>query len=204
MNVRTIAASLVFSLAVGQQVVSMGQSAARGKTRGISPPAATASSPLGREIQRYLADLRQESLDRALRRVPPPAWFDPWDDADPWFDRWDETDSYVDGWEDADPWLDKGDQDRPADGRGGMAISLVEVDGRYEIEAAVADEQGQQKFRACGTREEIAQWLTELPPRLRKAIERRLPELDDDITAPCGELPKEKANQADEDRQNNK
>jgi hypothetical protein len=191
-----IAATLVFGLALGQHVVSMGQSTARGKNRDLSPDTAAVPSPLGREIRRYLADLRQASLDRALRQVPPPVWFHSWDEPPSCLDGWEDTQSWPDGWQDAEPWWDKGDPDQPIGGPAGLAISLVEVDGRYEIEAALADEQGQRKFRACGSREEIEQWLTELPPRVRKAIQRRLPASDDGADAACGDLPKEKHNQA--------
>jgi hypothetical protein len=189
MNVRTIVTTLVFSLAVGQHVVSMGQPAARGRNRDLSPDTAAAPSPLGREIRRYLADLRQGSLDRAFRQVPPPAWFDSWDEKPSWPDGWDDTQPWPDGWEEADLWWEKGHQDQPTGGPAGLAISLVEVDGQYEIEAALADEQGERKFRASGSRQEIEQWLTELPPRVRKAIQRRLPELDEGADASCDDLP---------------
>jgi hypothetical protein len=189
MNVRTIAAMLAFSLVVSQHIVSTAQGPQRGKKWGAAPPA-TASSPLGLEIQRYLAQLRQDSLHRALRHAPPPVWFDSWDDTDPWFDAWDDADPRLEGADELEPWPDGQALEPPVGCQGGLAISLAEVDGHIEIEAAVADSSGWQKFRASGSREEIDTWVKELPPRLRKAIRRHLAE-PDGADAPACAVPQE-------------
>lgn len=184
MNARMIAVTLLFSLAVGQQVVATAQSADRGKAQNLSPRVEELATPLGREIQRFLRDLRQSSLDRVLRDVPQTAWLDPWDDSDDWSGTWDWQ------WDEAD--VEASDQPEASDGglaedptcgsatgRGGrMAISVAAVNGRHEIEAVLADEHGLRKFRASGSREEIAQWLTQLPLPLQNAIGRQLAEMD--------------------------
>jgi hypothetical protein len=211
MNARTTVFALLFSLAVGQQVVATAQSAGRGKAQDLSPRVEELATPLGREIQRFLGDLRQSSLDRVLRDVPQTAWLDPWDDSDDWPGTWDWP------WDEADleapdqpeandgglaeaPTCGSAERQEPvvgtatavasatastvqtsaaATGRGGrMAISVAAVNGRHEIEAVLADEHGLRKFRASGSREEIAQWLTQLPLPLQKAIGRQLAEID--------------------------
>ena len=56
----------------------------------------------------------------------------------------------------------------------GTAISLVRVDGHYEIEAAYAGPDGTQRFRTRGSQEQVEQWAAQLPPPLRQAVQRRL------------------------------
>ncbi len=193
MNVRTLIALTVFSLAVSQHVVSMAQPAMRRPLRNVGPQPVEHVSPLGSEIQRFLAERSQASLDRALRRAPPSIWFDTWDEDDPWFD----ADRQASPWWD-EPCPEPCDPRPPAVGRGAVAVSLAEVDGYYEIEAAFADQHHRQKYRASGSREEIGQWLKTLPPRLRKAILRQMPELDDHAVVEGQEIPNDDAEPADD------
>jgi hypothetical protein len=165
MNVRILAVTLLISLAAGQQFVSIAQPIGRSKTRHVAPAADRPVTPLGMEIRRFLAEARQSSLDRMLPEMPRLAWFDDWELDESWTDDWE-----------ADRFAEEA-ADQPAE-PSGMAVSIACVDGRYEIEAALADEHGWRKFRTIGTSDEIACWLVELPPRLRLAIERQLAELN--------------------------
>jgi hypothetical protein len=184
MNVRILIVLIVFSLVVGRHVVSTAQPATQRPLRNVVPPPIENVSPLGREIRRFLAERSQASLDRARRHALPSVWFEPWDDDHPWFD----ADEHASPWFD-EPCPEPCDPNSPAVARGAVAISLAVVDGWYDIEAALADQHHRRKYRASGSREEIEQWLKTLPPRLRKAILRQMPEPDEpnDTCNPEGE-----------------
>lgn len=192
MNVHMWIAVMVFSMAVGQQIVVSAQPATFRPGRTMDPHAGQPASSLGSEIRRFLAQRSQASLERAWRMAPPSTWLDAWDENDLGFHA---DEPFALGWDEpyAEPCTEPGTEPcHPsplAAGRGAVAISLVQLDGWYEIEAALADHDHRQKYRAAGSREEIVLWMQDLPPRVQKAILRQMPEWKDRVPMEAQKTP---------------
>jgi hypothetical protein len=138
-------------------------------------------TPLADDIQRFVWELRFD----ALRRWFADDSFEPFDTD--WF-GWDEDVPDEAWWDDTFRAMQESTVARssatarsavPARASGkaiavasgeGAAISMARVDDHYEIEAA----HGKQRFHIRGTREEVQQWVTQLPSPLREAVESRL------------------------------
>ena len=178
MKISTILVAVVFSAAAtvwsaGHEAPPAEPVAAANAVEPRFEPAEAA--PRSDAIRQFVWDLRWEAIGR-------------------WFDRWDAAEEFHldppdgdDWWEDAlaTPELDAVvGAEAPgvavgaaASGRG-TAVSMAVVDGHYEIEAAWSGEDGPQRYRARGTRDEVERWAAGLPRPLRRAVRRQLDSTD--------------------------
>ncbi len=135
----------------------------------------TPATSLSDAIRHFVWELRSEAIER---------WFSDWDAAedsipDPLADNGWSKDAMTDP-----PHRAIVESETEAEGPdgvvsaaasgAGMAVSMVVVDGRYEIEAVYSGREGPQRFRARGTRDQVLRWAAELPQPLRQVVRRQL------------------------------